>query len=272
MLSKGIYGGLGLWLVMMGYGCHAVHNQAMDNAGVNSSNDIPVPVCDVDLPSSKFSLYFPTIALKEPEIPLLPVFDITENFCPRDINQISVSDPKLFADGNTMVIDLSRFPGSNYCFPLPGAKVISPYAGRRIRHSGTDLKTFANDTIRAAFDGIVRMAKAYASYGNVIVIRHFNGMETVYSHNSKHLVKQGEYVKAGTPVALLGRTGRATTEHLHFEVRINGQHFNPELLFDMETHTLQAKCLVCTKKNNRIEIASVDPFPYQSYINPNASN
>lgn len=77
----------------------------------------------------------------------------------------------------------------DYAFPLPGAKVISPYAGRRRHHSGVDLKTCANDTIVAAFDGIVRMAKPYAAYGNVVVIRHYNGLETVYSHNSKIWLK-----------------------------------------------------------------------------------
>jgi len=90
----------------------------------------------------------------------------------------------------------------------------------------------------SAFDGIVRLAKPYYAYGNVIVVRHYNGLETVYSHNSKNLVKPGDYVKAGQPIALTGRTGRATTEHLHFEVRVNGQHFNPNLVFDLQERKL----------------------------------
>ncbi|MDR1161993.1 MAG: M23 family metallopeptidase [Tannerellaceae bacterium] len=202
----------------------------------------------------------PRIALAELETPASPLFDITEDFCANDRNQVSVSDPKLFKKDKTMLIDLTRIQKENYSFPLPGAKVISTYAGRRKNHSGTDLKTFANDTIRAAFDGIVRMAKQpYYSYGNLIVIRHFNGLETVYSHNSKHLIRQGEYVKAGAPIALVGGTGRATTEHLHFEVRVNGQHFNPELLFDMSAQKLQTKCLVCTQGEKRVIISSMDP-------------
>ena len=89
------------------------------------------------------------------------------------------------ADENSMLIDLSLIQKEDYAFPLPGAKVISPYAGRRKHHSGVDLKTCANDTIVSAFDGIVRLAKPYYAYGNVIVVRHYNGLETVYSHTPK---------------------------------------------------------------------------------------
>jgi len=238
-------------------GCSSVHNSTSDKM---SEPSVVYPVSGVDLPVVHFGFYLPHIALKELEASLSPMFDITEDFCAYDVSHVSVADPKLFTDNETMLIDLTRIQEENYSFPLPGAKVISPYADRRMNHAGTDLKTFANDTIRAAFDGIVRMAKPYYAYGNLLVLRHYNGLETIYSHNSKHLVKQGEYVKAGTPIALVGRTGRATTEHLHFEVRVNGQHFNPELLFDMETQTLQSKCLVCTKGKKRITISSIDRF------------
>ena len=86
------------------------------------------------------------------------------------------------------------------------------------------------------------MAKPYAAYGNVVVVRHTNGLESVYSHNSRNLVKSGDVVKAGTPLALTGRTGRATTEHLHLEFRIDGQHFNPSLV-------LEKKTVLCVKIN-----------------------
>ena len=142
-------------------------------------------------------------------------------------------------------------------------KNITPYAGRRKHHSGVDLKTCANDTIISAFDGIVRLAKPYYAYGNVIVVRHYNGLETVYSHNSKNLVKPGDYVKAGQPIALTGRTGRATTEHLHFEVRVNGQHFNPNLVFDLQERKLNNQCLVFTQKGGKIAVKPVELMPHQ---------
>ena len=101
------------------------------------------------------------------------------------------------------------------------------------------------------------MAKPYGAYGNVIVIRHPNGLETVYSHNVKNLVKSGDVVKAGMAIGLTGRTGRATTEHLHFETRINGQHFNPGLIFDMKKGTLRTDYLQCTKKGKGIVVKAL---------------
>lgn len=128
----------------------------------------------------------------------------------------------------------------NWCYPLPGAKVISAYGSRGGRsHSGTDLKTKPNDNILAAFDGEVVFSGPYSGYGNLIRIKHDNGLETYYSHNSKNLVKVGDHVKAGDVIALTGRTGRATTEHLHFETRINGQSVNSARFFDHDRHQLR---------------------------------
>ena len=127
-----------------------------------------------------------------------------------------------------------------WCYPLPGAKVISPYGNRGgRRHSGVDLKTVNRDNILAAFDGEVVFSGPFSGYGNLVRIRHDNGLETYYSHNSKNLVKVGDQVKAGDVIALTGQTGRASTPHLHFETRINGQAVNPNIYFDHETHTLR---------------------------------
>ncbi|MBQ2600413.1 M23 family metallopeptidase, partial [bacterium] len=93
--------------------------------------------------------------------------------------------------------------------------------------------------ILAAFDGEVVFSGNYYGYGNLIRIKHANGLETYYSHNSKNLVKVGDRVKAGDVIALTGRTGRATTEHLHFETRINGQSVNSARFFDHERHELR---------------------------------
>ena len=148
-----------------------------------------------------------------------------------------------------LTVDLRELPDDAWCFPLPKAKVISPYGNDRSshRHSGVDLKTHANDTIRAAFDGIVILSQHYAGYGNCVILRHGNGLETLYSHNSKNLVVVGQQVSVGHPVGLTGRTGRATTEHLHFEVRVGGQHYNPNVLFDYHTRKLRHNMLTFTK-------------------------
>ena len=219
------------------------------------------PVIDIPLPNVDFQFLLP----EPPELATIhaPRKDITETLTARDKSHVKAEDPKRFADGDTEILDLSLIPREEYAFPLPGAKVISPYGGRRKWHSGVDLKTRANDTIVAAFEGIVRMAKPYAAYGNVIVIRHYNGLETVYSHNSKNLVKPGDHVRAGQPIALTGRTGRATTEHLHFETRINGDHFNPNVIFNLRRRTLRHRCIIFTKKGANVAIRSVDLFPHQ---------
>ena len=151
--------------------------------------------------------------------------------------RLKPSDP--FKGGSKFTLDLSAIPEGQWCYPLPGAKVISPYGARGGRgHSGTDLKTKANDPIYAAFDGVVTMSQVFYGYGNCIVLRHDNGLETLYSHNSKNLVKVGDQVKCGQKIALTGRTGRATTEHLHFEIRVIGKHYNSNMIFDHANHKL----------------------------------
>lgn len=180
-----------------------------------------------------------------------PVFSNMEK------NHIRVATPGLFDKSKSIHIHLDSLAATDYSFPLPGGKVISPYGRGGGRHTGVDIKTRANDTIRCAFNGIVRMSKPYSAYGNVIVVRHPSGLETVYSHNSKNLVQSGDTVKAGQPIALTGRTGRATTEHLHFETRINGQHFNPNILFNIKTEALRHECIRCTKNANGIVVKPV---------------
>lgn len=175
-------------------------------------------------------------------------------FSGMEINHIRVATPGLFTKNNQIEINLEDIPEEEYAFPLPGAKIISPYGRGRGYHSGIDIKTCAKDTIRCVFDGVVRMAKPYSAYGNVIVVRHKSGLETIYSHNFKNFVHSGDSVKAGQAIALTGRTGRASTEHLHFETRINGEHFNPNLLFDMKTGTLNRRNLICTLKGKGIQV------------------
>ena len=100
----------------------------------------------------------------------------------------------------------------------------------------------------------MRFSKRYSGYGNVVVLRHASGLETLYSHNSKNLVKVGDWVKAGQVIALTGRTGRATTEHLHFEIRVNGRAYNPALIFDHPERALKKVKLV-VNKSGRISVS-----------------
>ena len=158
------------------------------------------------------------------------------------------------AYGNAIIPDTYTIDLTGFHMPTPSTKITSPFGPRwRRMHNGLDLKVNIGDTIVAAFDGKVRIVKyERRGYGKYVVIRHDNGLESIYSHNSRNLVKSGDIVKAGDAVGLTGRTGRATTEHLHLEFRIDGQHFNPNLIFDMKGRTLRKTEIVCAKAGNRV--------------------
>ena len=122
----------------------------------------------------------------------------------------------------------------HFCMPTPSRVITSNFGSRWGRqHKGLDIKVYIGDTIRAAFSGKVRIVRYEAGgYGNYIVIRHPNGLETIYGHLSKQLVKENQVVHAGEPIGLGGNTGRSTGSHLHFETRLCGVALNPALFFD----------------------------------------
>ena len=136
--------------------------------------------------------------------------------------------------------DSCRIDCSTFVLPLDTMTyVTSKYGPRRRRmHKGIDLKVQKGDTIRAAFSGKIRIRNyERRGYGYYLVIRHPNGLETVYGHLSKFLVERDEIVKAGQPIGLGGNTGRSTGSHLHFETRFLGQAINPAEIIDFENST-----------------------------------
>ena len=169
-----------------------------------------------------------------------------------DNTVLATEDP--FAKTDEVTINFKKYKGKEWHYPLEGAKVISPFGGKRPNHKGTDIKTKAKDKVKAAFEGVVTFSGEMSGYGNVVFVHHPSGLETRYAHNSKNIAKKGEKVKAGDVLALEGKTGNATTEHVHFETRIGGQAFDSELIFDHKKNALRDVKLTAKKRNGTIEV------------------
>ena len=140
----------------------------------------------------------------------------------------------IYAHKKADVPDSFRINLRNFCMPTVSRVVTSNFGSRWGRqHKGIDIKVYIGDTIRAAFSGKVRMGKYNpGGYGKYIVIRHPNGLETIYGHLSAQLVSEDQEVRAGDVIGLGGNTGRSTGSHLHFETRLCGLALNPALMFD----------------------------------------
>ena len=147
----------------------------------------------------------------------------------------------------SIILPLFNENSTGFVMPVEGT-FLSPFGsrGRRV-HSGVDIKLEAGDPVGVAFDGVVRMARKYSGYGNCVVVRHFNGLETLYGHLSKIKVKVNQQVRAGDIIGLGGRTGRASCNHLHFETRFQGKAFNPKELINFDSYSLLSDTFNVTK-------------------------
>lgn len=143
-----------------------------------------------------------------------------------------------------------------YVMPTDSTRITDKYGYRPRRgraHLGLDVKVRTGDTIRAAFDGKVRISRyERRGYGHYLVIRHPNGLETVYGHLSKKLVNENDIVHAGDPIGLGGNTGRSTGSHLHFETRILGNAVNPAYMFDFPNQKAVTDYYVYTKNTREV--------------------
>ena len=134
-----------------------------------------------------------------------------------------------------------------FCFPVKNI-ITSPYGWRWERpHRGVDIRLRTGEPVHCAFNGVVRIARPMGAYGNLVVVRHYNGLETVYGHLSKINVKPMQVVAAGQVLGLGGSTGRSTGPHLHFEVRFQYEPFDPEWILDFSNYTLRTRKLYLDK-------------------------
>jgi murein DD-endopeptidase MepM/ murein hydrolase activator NlpD len=158
-------------------------------------------------------------------------------------------DGSKFNDNVTLTL-YDTLSGLHWYPPLADTYITSNFGMRRTRwHYGIDLKLQIGDSVKTVFDGIVRIVKNDPrGYGNYVLIRHINGLETLYGHLSAQLVQVGQIVKAGELIGLGGNTGRSTGPHLHFEVRYQGNAINPTELYDFNKNMLLVQQLNVSPK------------------------
>ena len=170
---------------------------------------------------------------------------------------------------NSTMPDSFRIDLRNYVMPTANTKITDVFCYRPNRkrvHQGLDIKVQTGDTIYAAFDGKVRItAFQRRGYGHYIVVRHNNGIETLYAHLSKKLVKENQNVKAGDPIGIGGNTGRSSGSHLHFETILMGKSIDPAAMFDFKNQKATGDSYVYRKpgskyvENGKVKTAGPEP-------------
>jgi murein DD-endopeptidase MepM/ murein hydrolase activator NlpD len=187
----------------------------------------------------------------------IPAYDV---YCHWDTKNLfrhkgSIDD---FFNGYRVVLQLDS---CDFVYPAPGV-LTSPFGPRWGRmHYGLDIDLETGDAVSAAFEGMVRISQHHDSYGNVVVIRHNNGLETLYAHLSERSVSPGDHVEAGDIIGLGGNTGRSYGSHLHFEIRFLGEAIDPSYVVDAHQRKLKMSAFTLGKehfKHVNVDKASVD--------------
>jgi len=167
-----------------------------------------------------------------------------------DTKTVSPYDDSITKNDSSLtltLVDTANF--CNFVAPLQSPVVTSNFGWRDGRaHSGIDLDLEVWDPVVAAFDGMVRIALYHPGYGRVVVIRHHNGLETLYAHLHRFKVKAGDIVSAGQVIGLGGSSGRSSGSHLHFEVRFKGKSINPKHVISFKQNKLISDSLLLVKK------------------------
>ena len=222
---------------------------------------VAVGVQAQDVASDPVSLYRPTevVDTVAPHFMLLN----EDNIIPSD--EMYPTWTNSVVHYNSVMPDSFRIDLRNYAMPTPSTKITDIFGyrpNRRRLHQGMDIKVQTGDTIYAAFDGKVRITSYQRrGYGYYVVIRHNNGIETLYAHLSKRLVNVNQNVKAGEPIGLGGNTGRSSGSHLHFETILMGKSIDPALMFDFKNHRMTGESYMYRKpgtkyiENGKVKIA-----------------
>ncbi len=200
------------------------------------------------------------------EVKIVPssLFPSSDLYSSWEINNLFPEKDMLKMKGDTSVtLLLNGGERGDYFHPFDGP-VTSGFGWRdSAQHNGIDIDLNKGDKVCAAFDGMVRIAKRNGGFGNVVIVRHYNGLETVYAHLSKLKVKPGQVIIAGQVVGLGGSTGHSTGSHLHFEVRFKGVPINPKYIISFKDQKLM--CSEITIKKTKWGLAAF-PTGEKSHI------
>ena len=170
-----------------------------------------------------------------------------------------------FGNNDDIKIILVESHNNAFAMPCDLYRITSKYGNRKGgMHTGIDLALAKGAPIRCCFDGVVRMAKEYSSYGKTVVVRHYNGLETVYAHLDSIYVQPNEMVRAGQQVGTAGNSGRASGVHLHFETRFLYEHFDPEKMIDFGSGDLISNILTIAKSELDFDTAPEAPATAQT--------
>ena len=171
-----------------------------------------------------------------------------DDFTNVEQHQISVETPGLFSHSNAFMVDFSQLAKDEYSFPLPVGKITN------VTSSDITIESGKGDAVKAMFGGVVRLSRHIHDMGNVVVIRHDNGLETVYARNAQNLVKVGQRVKAGQTIAIIGvEDGRGS---LLFGIMVNGCKINPEIILDVDAHALHRQVATFTKAGKGVNVTT----------------
>lgn len=168
-------------------------------------------------------------------------------FTPREQQSISCETPGLFERSSAFTVDFGQMREADYSFPLPVGKVDGMRSNYHI-----SIRSSEGDAVKSMFSGVVRFSRNTKQMGNTIVVRHDNGLETVYGNNAQNLVKVGDRVKAGQTIAIIGTRNDKT--YCEFAVMVNGARLNPETLFELRSHRLRRQTLLFEKQSEGVLI------------------
>ncbi len=157
-----------------------------------------------------------------------------------------------FSDGQLKIILVESY-NTPFVFPCRGEKIVDYGPQKKLFHPGTDFSLPENAPIYACFDGVVRVAKIYGDYNKIVVVRHYNGLETVYANLGKINVKPDQIIKAGHIVGFAGGVDRGSLASFHFESRFMNETFDPALLLNFEDRTLSGNILTLEPQNFNIK-------------------